>query len=77
MKVEVLGTGCKKCETTAERISAAAERLGVSADVTKVTDPAAIMQYKVMATPAVAVDGEVVHSGSVPDAQTIEQWLRD
>lgn len=76
MKIEVLGTGCKKCVTTAERISEAAAALQVTADVEKVTDPATIMGYGVMSTPAIAVDGKLVHSGSVPDRSTIEGWLR-
>ncbi len=76
MKIEVLGTGCKKCVNTAEQISEAAESLHVEAEVEKVTDPAVIMRYGVMATPAVAIDGKLVHSGSVPDRETIEGWLR-
>lgn len=76
MKIEVLGTGCKKCVNTAEQISEAAQAFDVDAQVEKVTDPAAIMRYGVMSTPAVAIDGKLVHSGSVPDSKTIESWLR-
>ncbi len=76
MKIEVLGTGCKKCVNTAEQINEAAGALQVDAQVEKVTDPAAMMRYGVMSTPAVVIDGEVVHSGSVPDRTTIEGWLR-
>ncbi|MFO7909992.1 thioredoxin family protein [Vreelandella aquamarina] len=75
-KIEVLGTGCKKCTTTAEQIEAIAQELGVEADVAKVTDPAAIMGYQVMSTPAVAIDGKLAHSGSVPDRHKIESMLQ-
>ena len=75
MKVEVLGTGCKKCVTTAEQISEVGKRLNVDVTVEKVTDPEAIMRYRVMSTPAVAVDGKLVHSGSVPSRKDIERWL--
>ncbi len=75
MKVEVLGTGCKKCVATADHISEVAHRLNRDAEVTKVTDPAVMMDYGVMSTPAVAIDGELVHSGSVPDEQTITGWF--
>lgn len=74
-KFEVLGTGCKKCVNTAEAIKQAAEELDVEAAVEKVTDPVTMMHYRVMATPAVVVDGTLVHSGSVPDRKKIEEWL--
>ncbi len=75
MKIEVLGTGCKKCVTTAKQISEAVEALQADAEVEKVTDPAAIVRYGIMSTPAVAIDGKVVHVGSVPNRKTIEGWL--
>ncbi|MDZ7788631.1 MAG: thioredoxin family protein [Halofilum sp. (in: g-proteobacteria)] len=77
MKIEVLGTGCKKCVNTAEQISEAAQSIAVDAQVEKVTDPAVMMRYGVMSTPAVVIDGKLVHSGSVPDRETIENWLRN
>ncbi|XKE44112.1 thioredoxin family protein [Halomonas organivorans] len=75
-KIEVLGTGCKKCVTTAEQMQAAASELGIEVEVEKVTDPATIMGYQVMSTPAVAIDGKLVHSGSVPDRGKIEAMLK-
>lgn len=74
---EVLGTGCKKCVNTAEKIEQAAQEKGQEVKVVKVTDPTKIMEYQVMSTPAVAVDGKVVHSGSIPDDETIAGWLND
>lgn len=74
-KFEVLGTGCKKCVQSADDIRAVANELGLEVEVEKVTDPARIMEYDVMSTPAVALDGKVVHSGSVPRREQIEAWL--
>lgn len=74
--LEVLGTGCQKCLKTAEKIEAVALELGQPVTVIKVTDPVRIMEYQVMSTPAVAVDGSVVHSGSIPDRDTIARWLK-
>ena len=73
---EVLGTGCKKCVSTAESIERTARELGQTVNVEKVTDPAKIMQYQVMSTPAVAMDGTVVHSGSIPEHDRIADWVR-
>lgn len=75
-KVEVLGTGCKKCVITAEQLKAVASELGIEVAVEKVTDPATIMDYKVMATPGIAIDGKLVHSGGVPDRHKIESLLK-
>jgi small redox-active disulfide protein 2 len=75
-KIEVLGTGCKKCVTTAEQLEAVATELGIEVEVKKVTDPAAIMGYQIMSTPGIAIDGKLVHSGSVPDRRKIESLLK-
>jgi len=73
---KVLGSGCKKCATTADLITAEAAALGVEISVEKVTDMGAIMGYGVMSTPGVVVDEAVVHAGSVPTASTVQGWLK-
>lgn len=75
MKIEVLGSGCRKCNATAEAIRQTAAELGSPAEVDKVTDPRALLRHGVMSTPAVVVDGALVHSGSVPDREKITGWL--
>ena len=75
MKIEVLGKGCGKCELTEKLIRDAAARLGVQIELAKVTDMQKIASMGVMSTPAVAVDGKLVHSGRVPSAEQIEGWL--
>jgi len=74
--IKVLGSGCKKCRTVAEAIETKIAAAGADAQVVKVTDTAEIMGYGVMSTPAVVVDGKLVHSGSVPGAADIEGWLK-
>lgn len=75
MKVEVLGSGCRKCSHTADAVREVAQALDLEVEVDKVTDPEALLRYQVLSTPAVVVDGRLVHSGSVPDRSRIEQWL--
>lgn len=74
--IQVLGSGCTKCKKTAELIEETACKLGISAQITKVTDAQTIMAYGVMSTPAVVVDEQLVHSGSVPHSNEIEQWIK-
>lgn len=76
MEVIVLGSGCAKCTKTAELIETVARDVGVEVSVRKETDPEAIMNYGIMSTPGVVVDGEVRHSGSMPVRAQIEAWLR-
>ncbi len=73
--IKVLGSGCAKCSKTAQIIQQTASEMGVDVEVIKETSPEAIMNYGVMSTPAVLVDEQLVHSGSVPDRQKIAGWL--
>lgn len=75
MEVKVLGPGCANCVKLDKLVHEAAESLGVSADIEKVTDMAAIMSYGVMRTPGLVVDGKVVSYGRVPSLAEIKQWL--
>lgn len=75
MKVEVLGSGCANCRNTVALIEQVAQQSGLSIDLQKVEDIQAIMGYGVMTTPAVVVDGKVVHAGGIPRREAIAQWL--
>ncbi len=74
--IKVLGSGCKKCIITTQNIQKRAEALDIEIELEKVEDFAKIASYGVMSTPSVVVDGTVVHTGSVPDATTIDGWLQ-
>ncbi|MCX7814810.1 MAG: thioredoxin family protein [Tepidimonas ignava] len=76
MDVRVLGTGCANCRNTVHLIEQTAQALGVAVQLTKVEDIQAIMAYGVMSTPAVVIDGQVVHAGGVPSRDKVQQWLR-
>ena len=73
--IKVLGSGCANCKTTLKLIEEIAHARGVSGDLEKVEDMAAILGYGVMSTPGVVIDGKVVHAGGVPDRKKIESWL--
>ncbi len=73
--VKVYGPGCARCETTAQMVQDAATELGVKVTVEKVTNPRDIAMAGVMSTPGVAVDGQLVHAGGLPDAAKLAGWL--
>lgn len=76
MKIQILGTGCPKCQKLADVARSAAEQLGLSADVEKVTDINEIMAFGVMMTPALVVDGEVKLVGKVPSVEEMKSYLK-
>lgn len=75
LNIKVLGTGCANCKTTFKLIEEAAAAQGVAVQLEKVEDLKDIMQYGVMSTPGVVVNGKVVHAGGVPGRSQVEQWL--
>ncbi len=77
MHVKILGPGCKNCENLEARTREAVDRLGLQAEVEKVTDYAAIAGYGVMKTPGLVVDERLLVSGRVPSAEEITTLLRD
>ena len=74
-KIQILGTGCPKCENLAENVAAAVKGLGVEYDIKKVTDINKIMKFGVMMTLALVVDSEVKVVGKVPTPDEINQML--
>jgi small redox-active disulfide protein 2 len=75
MKIEVLGTGCAKCNKLYEAAKEAVGKAGVEAEVAKVEDLGKIMKRGVMVTPALAVDGEIKAAGKVLKADDIAKML--
>jgi len=75
MKLQILGTGCAKCNALTQATEQAAQTLGVPYELEKVTDLKQIMAFGVMLTPALVVDGKVKLAGKVPSADEIKKLL--
>ena len=75
MKIEIMGTGCAKCEKLAATIAATAKGLGIDYELVKVTQLSEITRRGVIFTPALAVNGEVKVSGKLPDEAEITRIL--
>lgn len=76
MKIEILGSGCPKCMKLEEMTHKAVERLGLKAEIGHVRDVDKILDYGVMITPALVVDGVVKISGRLPSEKELETALR-
>ena len=73
--VRILGPGCANCRRLASLTEQALARLGVDAQIEKVTDPARIAGYGVLRTPALVVDEHVLMAGRIPALSSLEGAL--
>jgi small redox-active disulfide protein 2 len=77
LKVEVLGSGCKKCQQLEANAKTAIATLGIDAELSHITDIVEIARRGVMSTPALVVNEKVVSKGQVLSPEQIQSLLRD
>lgn len=75
MRIEILGPGCPKCKILTANVEQAVKELGIEAEIVKVSDLKDIMNYGVMMTPALVVNGKVKSAGKVLTAEEIKEIL--
>jgi len=75
MDIKILGTGCPKCKTLESLTRDVVTKNGIEASISKVEDIMEIMNYGVMSTPALVVNGKVEIKGRVPSTEEIKQVL--
>ncbi|MDR9757329.1 MAG: thioredoxin family protein [Thermoanaerobacterales bacterium] len=76
MEIKILGTGCAKCDKLEEMVREAVGELGVDAEIIKITDLNEILEYDIMMTPGLVVNGEIICSGRLPKKDEILNWLQ-
>ena len=78
MKIEVLGTGCRRCDDLYENARIAASQLAPTIDieVTKVADVNYFVQKGVFITPGLVIDGRVVSTGKLLSVEEIVQEIK-
>jgi len=74
-KIQVLGTGCPKCNKLYQAAEQAAQEMNIEYEIQKVSDINDIMSFGVMITPALVIDGEVKVAGKVPKIDEIKDLL--
>ncbi|MBO7266173.1 MAG: TM0996/MTH895 family glutaredoxin-like protein [Bacteroidaceae bacterium] len=75
MEIKVLGPGCAKCKTTYNVVAKVIKENDLDATLSKVDDIMEMMNYNILSTPAVVVDGEVKIKGRVPSESEIKELL--
>lgn len=75
MEIKVLGTGCPKCKALEKKTREVLIEKGVEASITKEEDIMKIMEYGIMHTPGLVINGKVVVSGRLPSSEEIAQFI--
>ena len=73
--IKILGTGCAKCKQTEAVIRETLSDMGLEANIEKVEDIQKIMEYDIMSTPAVVLDGTVKMAGKVPSKDEVRSMF--
>lgn len=74
-KIQILGTGCTKCNKLYDAAKTTAEELGLEFEIEKITDMMRFADFGVMVTPALVVDGEVKVCGKIPSSESLKAML--
>ena len=75
MKIKILGTGCSKCKSLKKMTREIVEKEGIDATISKEEDIMKIMEYGIMHTPGLVIDGKVVFSGRLPSSGELSEIL--
>jgi len=75
MKIEILSTGCAKCDKLEEMVKIAMQETGINANIGHVKDMKKIIAYGVLATPALVIDGQVKTFGKIPLLEEIKKII--
>ena len=78
MDIKVLGSECcANCDAQMEIIKSALAKIGKTANLEKVEDLMEVMNYGVMSTPAIVVNGEVKSRGKILNEQEVIKLLEN
>lgn len=77
LDVKVLGPGCSNCIKLENLVKEVVTENNISANVEKITDRNKFLDYGIMLTPGLVVNGKVLSSGKIPTKSTLENWLKD
>ena len=77
MNVKILGSGCSKCKALEQRVRQLDMANQLHLEIEKVTDLKEIMQYGILMTPGLVVDGVLKSYGNMPKDEQLLQWFKE
>lgn len=75
--IKVLGPGCRNCELLEQIVRNVCAELNISANIEKITDRNKFLDYGVMMTPGLVINGKLVSSGKIPTKSTVAHWIEE
>lgn len=77
IEIKVLGPGCSKCKQLDRLVRSVVEENAIDAEITKIEDIVEIMNYGVMMTPALLINGKLVLKGYVPSKDEVLTKIKE
>ena len=74
-KIQILGPGCPKCNKLEKNVRDVVNMLDTEYEVEKVSDIQQIMNYGILMTPGLVINGKIVSSGRVLKQQEIQNLI--
>jgi len=75
ISIKVLGPGCSNCVKVGDIAKKVVSTLSVEAEIEKVTDYPEMMEYRILATPALVINGKVKCAGRIPSEAEVTTWV--
>jgi small redox-active disulfide protein 2 len=75
MKIEVIGSGCKKCKLLFELTNSVSKELGLEGSVLYSTDVNKIVSMGLMQSPVLTIDDKPVLVGILPDKEKLKEII--
>ena len=75
MNIKILGPGCARCQQLEKTTKEVVKELGIDADIEEVKDINKIMEYPILTTPGLVINGQVLCAGRVPPKSEVTQLI--
>ena len=77
MNVKILGSGCTKCNILEQRIQQLNDACHLGLEIEKVTDLKEMMQYGILTTPGLVINGVLKSYGTIPKDEQLLEWFKE
>ncbi len=75
MKIEVIGSGCRKCKTLFELTEEVIKELGLNDTVLYSTDVNKIVKLGLMSSSVITIDDKPILVGQLPDKERLKEII--
>jgi len=77
IEIKVLGTGCPTCRMLELMVEKAVKKLGIDAEIEHVQNIDKILEYGILMTPALVINGEVKVNGRLPSEKQLIKYIQN